>query len=113
MPDIQSPTRSSSPNGGPSWHTALRGQPVWAPIGSYGWAMATIVGLGRKYAVLEFNSGRRGKRPYLSLRWRRPELKGKDKPPKPIVHRAPKPSADVCTAHQLEEANAGDNSSNQ
>jgi hypothetical protein len=61
------------------------GGTVWAPMGSYGFRPGTIIGLGKnrgEHTVvhLSFQTGGSGQRYAGELWWRKPELKGKDKP---------------------------------
>jgi hypothetical protein len=66
------------------------GSTIWAPFGNHGWRAATVIQLGknRKQATvvhLSFENGSKGKRYVGRLYWRKPELRGNDKPPRPAV----------------------------
>jgi hypothetical protein len=68
-----------------SWRMLTLGSSVWAPFGAHGWRPGMITGLGknrgeRTVVHLSFATGGKGKRRAGELYWRRPELKGKDKP---------------------------------
>ena len=61
------------------------GAQVWAPFGDHGWRAGTVLGLGknrgdRTVVRLAFETGGKGRRVAGELFWRKPELKGKDKP---------------------------------
>ena len=67
------------------WRMLSLGSTVWAPFGEHGWRPGTITGLGknrgdRTVVSLKFETGGRGRRVAGELYWRKPELKGKDKP---------------------------------
>jgi hypothetical protein len=67
------------------WRMLTEGALVWAPFGNHGWRAATVVGLGknrsdRTVVHLVFETGGQGRRIAGDLYWRKPELKGKDKP---------------------------------
>jgi len=54
-------------------------------FGDHGWRPATVIGLGKNRADrtvvhLSFETGGKGRRVAGELYWRKPELKGKDKP---------------------------------
>jgi hypothetical protein len=64
------------------------GSTVWAPFGEYDWRPGTITGLGknrgnRTVVHLSFETGGRGRRVADELFWRKPELRGNDKPKTP------------------------------
>jgi len=68
-----------------SWRMLTTGSHVWCPYGEHGWRPAIITGLGknrgdRTVIHLHFDNGGSGQRYAGELWWRRPELKGKDKP---------------------------------
>jgi hypothetical protein len=59
-----------------------------APFGDHGWRAATVLGLGKNrgdntVVHLAFEMGGNGRRVAGELFWRKPELKGTDKPPRP------------------------------
>jgi hypothetical protein len=59
-----------------------------APFGDHGWRAATVLGLGKNrgdntVVHLAFEMGGKGRRVAGELFWRKPELKGTDKPPRP------------------------------
>jgi hypothetical protein len=61
------------------------GLPVWAPFGERGWRRATVTGLEANrgdltIVHLSFGAGGAGMCHAEDLYWRKPELKGKDKP---------------------------------
>ena len=61
------------------------GSSVWAPFGEHGWRPGIITGLGKNrgdstVVHLHFETGGSGQRYAGALYWRKPELKGKDKP---------------------------------
>jgi hypothetical protein len=67
------------------WRMLSLGSTVWAPFGDYGWRPGVVTGLGknrgdRTVVHLSFETGGRGRRTAGELFWRKPELKGKDKP---------------------------------
>jgi hypothetical protein len=67
------------------WRMLTLGSYVWAPFGDHGWRPGTIIGLGknrgdRTIVHLSFETGGRGQRYAGEFFWRKPELKGKDKP---------------------------------
>lgn len=58
---------------------------VWAPFGEREWRPGVVTGLGknrggRTVVHLSFETGGKGSRIAGELFWRKPELKGKDKP---------------------------------
>jgi hypothetical protein len=58
---------------------------VWAPVGKHGWRGALVAGLGKNrddntIVHLAFDTGGQGRRLAGELFWRKPELRGKDKP---------------------------------
>lgn len=66
------------------------GSTVWAPFGEHGWRPGIIIGLGKNRADrtivhLKFETGGRGRRVASELYWRKPELKGKDKPRRTVI----------------------------
>jgi hypothetical protein len=68
-----------------SWRMLITGSTVWAPFGESGWRPGIITGLGknrgdRTIVHLSFETGGSGQRYARELWWRKPELKGKDKP---------------------------------
>jgi hypothetical protein len=71
------------------WRMLITGSTVWAPFGDHGWRAATVIGLGknrseRTVVQLAFETGGKGRRVAGELFWRKAELKGADKPPKPV-----------------------------
>ena len=67
------------------WRMLTEGAQVWAPFGDHGWRAGTVLGLGknrgdRTVVRLAFETGGKGRRVAGELFWRKPELKGKDKP---------------------------------
>lgn len=65
------------------WRMLTVGSTCWAP--RHGWAPATVVGLGKNrgnntIVTIAFDTGGQGKRIVSELWWRKPELKGQDKP---------------------------------
>lgn len=67
------------------WRMITEGGLVWAPFGEHGWRAATVTGLGknrgdRTVVHLSFETGGQGRRIANVLFWRKPELKGQDKP---------------------------------
>jgi hypothetical protein len=67
------------------WRLLIEGSHVWAPFGDLGWRAATVLNLGKNRAEntvvhLAFETGGKGRRIAGELWWRKPELKGKDKP---------------------------------
>jgi hypothetical protein len=74
------------------WRELIEGSTVWAPFGDHGWRPSIIIGLGKNRADntvvhLSFETGlgregkgNKGKRLAGELWWRKPELKGRDKP---------------------------------
>jgi hypothetical protein len=78
---------TSEPKRAP-WRMLSVGSTVWCPFGNHGWRAATIIGLGKNRADrtivhLAFENGGKGQRYAGELYWRRAELKGQDKPPRP------------------------------
>lgn len=70
------------------WRMLTAGSCVWAPFGQWGWRPAIVAALGKNRAErtvvsLSFTNGGTGKRFATQLCWRKPELNGKDKPPRP------------------------------
>ena len=58
---------------------------VWAPFGNHGWRPATVTSLDQDrgnhtVAYLHFDNDGSGQRYAWQLFWRKPELKGNDKP---------------------------------
>lgn len=67
------------------WRMHSLGSTVWAPFGDHGWRPGVVTGLGknrgdRTVVHLSFETGGKGRRIAGELFWRKPELKGKDKP---------------------------------
>ncbi|HJU11276.1 MAG TPA: hypothetical protein VJ728_10385 [Candidatus Binataceae bacterium] len=72
------------------WRMLTLGGQVWAPFGERGWRPGVITGLGKNrgdktIVHLSFATGGKGKRTACELYWRKPELKGKDKPKAQLV----------------------------
>jgi len=79
------------------WRMLALGFTVWAPFGTHGWRPAIIISLGKNRGAntvvhLSFETSARksgsskGRRIAGELYWRKPELKGGDKPSqKPCV----------------------------
>jgi hypothetical protein len=68
-----------------AWRMLTLGSTVWAPFADDGWHAATIIGLGknrghRTVVHLTFEMGGKARRVAGELCWRKPELKGDDKP---------------------------------
>lgn len=64
---------------GPTRYTTQPGDPVWASVGQ-GWCAGVAIRCGREAATVKFTTGAKEPRPYLELRWRKPQLEGADKP---------------------------------
>jgi hypothetical protein len=67
------------------WRMLTIGSTVWAPFGAHGWRPGTIIDLGKNrgdktIVYLSFETGGKGRRIAGELYWRKPELKGRDKP---------------------------------
>ena len=67
------------------WRMLTEGAQVWAPFGDHAWRAGTVLGLGknrgdRTVVRLAFETGGKRRRVAGELVWRKPELKGKDKP---------------------------------
>ena len=67
------------------WREISVASTVWAPFGEGGWRPATVTGLGKNrgnqtVVHLSFGTGGCGTRYAEQLYWRKPELKGQDKP---------------------------------
>ena len=67
------------------WRMLGLGSTVWAPFGDHGWRPGVVTGLGknrgdRTMVHLSFETGGKGRRIAGELFWRKPELKGNDKP---------------------------------
>ena len=67
------------------WRMLSLGSTVWAPFRDHGWQPGTVIGLGknrgdRTVVHLTFQTGGKGRRVAGELFWRKPELKGQDKP---------------------------------
>jgi hypothetical protein len=67
------------------WRMLNLGATVWAPFGDHRWRPGIVIGLGknrgdRTLAHLAFETVGKGRRVAGELYWRKPELKGKDKP---------------------------------
>ena len=67
------------------WRMLSCGSTVWAPFGDRGWRAATVTGLGKNRAErtvvhLSFETEGQGRRLAGELYWRKPNLKGRDKP---------------------------------
>jgi hypothetical protein len=66
--------------------TPIRGETVWASVGTYGWRAAIVAKIGKLDIHLEFTDwknnrlNKRGSRRPQMLRPRNPALAGKDKP---------------------------------
>jgi hypothetical protein len=63
----------------------IAGSTVWSPLINHGWQAATITGLGKNrgdntVVHLSFETGGNGRRLAGELYWRKPDLKGQDKP---------------------------------
>ena len=70
------------------WRQLICGAHVWAPYGTFGWREGIVTGFGRNrgehtLVTITFESGGKGKRYARVLAWRKPELKGRDKPMPP------------------------------
>jgi hypothetical protein len=68
-----------------SWRQLIEGSLVWAPFGEHGWRPGIVTRLGknrgdRTVVHLSFETGGSGQRYAADLWWRKPELKGKDRP---------------------------------
>jgi hypothetical protein len=68
-----------------SWRQLALGSTVWCAFGQHGWRPGIIIGLGKNrgdntIVHLHFETGGKGRRLAGELYWRKPELKGKDKP---------------------------------
>jgi hypothetical protein len=66
------------------------GSTVWAPFGDHGWRAGVLIGLGKNrgdntVVHLAFETGGKGRRVAGELFWRKPELKGRDKPKTPAA----------------------------
>lgn len=88
------------------WRMLAVGSQVWSPR-SGGWAPATVVSLGknrgeRTIVHLAFHTGGQGRRVAGELFWRKPELKGKDKPPKIVPILSPM-DAQLAAASEMIE----------
>ena len=60
----------------------------WTPFGEHGWRPGTVTGMrknrgNRTVVHLSFETGGRGRRVADELFWRKPELRGNDKPKTP------------------------------
>jgi hypothetical protein len=67
------------------WRMLRPGSTVWAPFGEYGWRPGIVTGLGKNHGDrtvvhLSFETGGKSRRVAGELYWRKPELKGTDKP---------------------------------
>jgi hypothetical protein len=67
------------------WRALTTGALVWAPMSNHGWRAAIVTGLGKNrgdhtVVLLAFDTGGTGRRLAGELFWRKPELRGKDKP---------------------------------
>jgi hypothetical protein len=67
------------------WRLLTTGALVWAPVGKHGWRAALVTGLGKNrgdntVVQLAFDTGGQGRRLAGELFWRKPELRGQDKP---------------------------------
>jgi hypothetical protein len=74
-----------------AWRKLSLGSTVWAPFDAPGWPPGIIIGLGKnrgdKLVVhRRFETGGKGGRVAGEIYWRKPELKGKDKPKIHAVH---------------------------
>ena len=74
------------------WRMIDLGSTVWAPFGDHGWRAATVTGLGknrgdRTVVHLSFETGGQDRRLAGELYWRKPLLKGRDKPKAPEAAR--------------------------
>jgi len=58
------------------------GRCVWAAMGGFGWRLATVRSIGPRIAIVDFETGGKGKgkRTFDKLRPRDPALLGTDKP---------------------------------
>ena len=73
-----------------SWRMITLSANVWAPFGEHGWRPGVITGLGKNrgdntVVRLRFETGGKGQRYAGQLFWRKPGLKGRDKPNKEAV----------------------------
>jgi hypothetical protein len=73
-----------------SWRILTLGSKVWVPFGEHGWRPGAVTGLGknrgeRTVVHLSFERGGKGRRVTGELYWRKPELRGKDKPKTPTI----------------------------
>jgi hypothetical protein len=73
-----------------SWRMLIEGSTVWVPFGEHGWRPGIITGLGKNrgdntVVHLHFETGGKGRRLAGELYWRKPELKGRDKPKRVTV----------------------------
>jgi len=78
------------------WRMLTDGALVWAPFGEHGWRAATVTGLGknrgdRTVVHLSFETGGKGRRVADELFWRKSELKGLDRPSRPVAESAERP----------------------
>jgi hypothetical protein len=67
------------------WRELTLGSTVWAPFGEHGWRPGIITGLGKNrgdntVVHLRLETGGKGRRVAGELWWRKPEVKGQDKP---------------------------------
>jgi hypothetical protein len=67
------------------WRMLTSGSTICAPFGDHGWRPGIVIGLGknrgdRTVVHLAFETEGTGRRVAGELYWRKPELKGKDKP---------------------------------
>jgi hypothetical protein len=67
------------------WRELTLGSTVWAPFGEHGWRSGIITGLGKNrgdnmVVHLRLETGGKGRRVADELWWRKPDVKGQDKP---------------------------------
>lgn len=88
------------------WRLLTEGAAGWGPFGDHGWRAGTVLSLGknrgnRTVVHLAFETGGKGRRVAGELYWRKAELKGKDKPPRPHLMS----DVDIISAATVEMAN--------
>jgi hypothetical protein len=67
------------------WRELTLGSTVWAAFGEHGWRPGIITGFGKNrgdntVVHLRLETGGKGRRVAGELWWRKPEVKGQDKP---------------------------------
>lgn len=67
------------------WRILTLGSTIWVPFGDHRWRPGIVIGLGknrgdRTVVHLSFETEAKGRRVAGEVYWRKPELKGKDKP---------------------------------